>query len=185
MDSCAKARSQMPMRGTGTRAMKPGHVGRYCLDNYPENAVQRCATLVVIALLGLGALQRRNSGKFLPASPASRCIPTLWQPLATANDFTRSKWSLSAAPFIVIAACHRRCTAIFSALLPRPNSTMRMCAGIFHRSMSNRHELNGRSHQRGKKGHLFRDARDSDWSGGEGISERSYGKWQRRTAWLE
>ena len=36
MDSCAKARSQMPMRGTGTRAMKPGHVGRRCLNNYPE-----------------------------------------------------------------------------------------------------------------------------------------------------
>jgi len=31
-----KARSQMRMRGTGTRAMKHGHVGRHCLDNYPE-----------------------------------------------------------------------------------------------------------------------------------------------------
>src|SRR5205085_7137634 len=76
-------------------------------------------------------------------------------------------------------------TAIFSVLLPRPNSTMRMCAGIFRPSMSSRHELNVRSHQGRKKGHLFRDARDSGWSGSEGISARSYGKYQRRTAWLK
>ena len=36
-------------------------------------------------------------------------------------------------------------------------------------------ELNVRSHQGRKKGHLFRDARDSGWSGSEGISARPYG----------
>src|SRR5438477_10470311 len=56
MDSCAKARSRMPTRGTGARATKPGHVGRRCLNNCPEIAVLRSASLVVVALLTLGGV---------------------------------------------------------------------------------------------------------------------------------
>jgi len=159
--------------------MKPGHAGRRCLDNYPE---KRRAALRYACCHRTAQSGERFSGgtaaNFFPASPASRCIPTFWQPSATANDFTRSKWSLSAAPFIVTATCHRRCIAIFSALLRRPNSTMPMWRGHFSVGpCQNRHELNVRSHQGRKKGSsVFVMLAISGWCGSEGISARSCGK---------
>ena len=138
--------------------------------------MQRCATLVVIALLSLGGVCAADQRPI-----SSRIVRLPWDShVLAAVGYSKRLHALelefiSSAPFIVTAMSHPQGTAIFSALLPRPNSTMRMCAGIFRRSMSNRHELNVRSHQGRKTGHLFRDARDSGWSGSEGISARPYG----------
>src|SRR5438067_4628475 len=76
MDSCAKARSQMPTRGTGTRAMKPGHVGRRCLNNYPE---KRCAALRYACCYRTAQSGGRFSGgtaaNFFPHRPPAGAFP--------------------------------------------------------------------------------------------------------------
>src|SRR2546421_1337985 len=76
MDSCAKARSQMPMRGTGTRAMKLGNVGRRCLDNYPEKrrAALRYTCCHRTAQSG-GRFSGGTAANFFPHRPPAGAFP--------------------------------------------------------------------------------------------------------------
>jgi len=64
------------MRGTGTRAMKPGHVGRYCLDKYPEKrrAALRYACCHRTAQSG-GRFSGGTAANFLPHHPPAGAFP--------------------------------------------------------------------------------------------------------------